>query len=116
MVQKQRHLLLQGPLGIDHAVQPLANVDRNQLAAVVAVHQGRINGGEAFGMDEIVYDFFVSLVSSQGIEFGRRSAETGAPHQMGDQRTNRFHLATFLRSGSDDGSELGCLRGVKRVD
>ena len=111
MVQEQGHLFLQRPLRIDHAIQPFANMDGNQLTAVVAIHERHVDGGKTFGMNEIVNDFFVSLISREGVEFGRRSAETGAPHQMGCQWTSGFHLATFLRSGSDDGSEHGWLRG-----
>ena len=85
VVPEEGHLLLQGPLGVDHAVDPLCAVPRKGVEVdqrtVVATEEIVLHFGEPFGVQEVFYYVFVWALS-QSFEVVARGAETGATVQV----------------------------------
>src|SRR5262249_50769427 len=87
---EQRHLLLQGALGIDHAIDPTPlpyceRVLHERPQRVIAANDVLLYLGEAFRMQQIFHNSRIAL-SGVGFEFLPRGAKPSTAHKVGEQR------------------------------
>ena len=85
VVPKERHLLLQGPLGVNHAVDPLRAVPRQGVEVderpVIPSKKVILDFGEPLGVQEVL-DYVLVWPLGLSFEFVSRRAKTGATIQV----------------------------------
>ena len=99
MVPEQRHLLLKGSLGVDHAIYPAPGVRGQRVRVtqfeVVALPDILFEFRKAFRVHEVVHDSLVAL-RCQFVKLCPGSAEPSAAHQVGNQSNVISHFSLLL--------------------